>query len=328
MKKISVIMPIYNSESTVRESIVSVINQTFNDYELILVNDGSTDSTEKICKEFQKKYNFIKYYKLNNGGVSRARNFGLSIAEAKYVCFIDSDDLYENNYLEVLYNNIDNGNDMVVCGYKLFGEKNKDFPCTIRNNIELKSKIEMLQGNIMFNQLWNKIYKLSIIKNNNLTFNENINLGEDAIFNIKYLLYCDDIYIISDSLYKYRITNSGLGFKYRKNGGEIKLNIFREMYKLYQVKGYNIKYIEKNIVKQYISWIANIVNKKNKDNIQEKFNDLSNIFKNEYYHDDYKLLDCSKYRILLSILNIRIVAYLTGNIANLYDNYQKKKIYN
>lgn len=327
MKKISVIMPIYNSEKTVEESIKSVINQTFSDYELILINDGSTDSSEKICEDFQKKYKFVKYYKLENGGVSKARNFGLSVAEAKYVCFIDSDDLYEPNYLETLYNEIAKGNDMVVCGYKLFGKKNKDLYCVNNNDMNLKSKIEILQDSIMFNQLWNKIYKLSTIKQNKITFDESINLGEDAIFNIKYLSYCNNLYMISDCLYKYRVTDSGLGFKYRKNGGEIKLNIFRELYNLYQGKGYNTKYIEKNILKQYIAWAANIVNKKNKDNLQIKFKDLSNVFKNKHYKSDYKLLKSKKYKILLSVLNINVIAYFVGKLANLYDNYQKKKIY-
>ena len=113
--QISIIIPIYNAANTLDYCINSIINQDFTNWELLLINDGSTDGSFVICKRFEAKDNRIKTFTQNNSGVSAARNLGLKEAHGKYICFIDSDDYIESCYLSSLYKYKDY--DLVICGY-------------------------------------------------------------------------------------------------------------------------------------------------------------------------------------------------------------------
>lgn len=331
---VSIILPVYNSEDTISETIESLLNQSFQGkYEIIIINDGSTDSSLKIINNYQKKFSsIIKVIDKNNTGVSDSRNAGIKKAIGKYITFIDSDDLYDRDYLNILSNSLEKNIscDLAICGYKLVGDKHKNISVDkLKENVtKVNDKIiQKLQNDLLFNQLWNKIYKSDIIKNNSIEFNKNLSLGEDAIFNIEYLKYVNDIYIVDKCLYKYRITNNGLGFKYRKNGGQLKLFIFRKMYELYKKNNFDLKYVEKNILKQYISWIANIVNKKNKDNFLNKYKSIKNIWKNDYYKSDYSKISNYKIKFIFIMLKFTLFAYAIGMLANCYDSMKKKKIY-
>ena len=127
-KDISIIVPIYNSEKYLKKCIDSIINQTKKELEIILINDGSTDNSEKIIKEYKDKR--IKYIKNTNQGIGTTRNQGIKEATGKYLMFIDSDDYIENNACELLYNKAEKDNlDMVVCDFyreKEDGEKKED----------------------------------------------------------------------------------------------------------------------------------------------------------------------------------------------------------
>ena len=108
MPKFSIIIPVYNTEKYLDKCLSSVFNQTFSDYEVIVVNDGSTDSSDEIIKKFEKKYSNLKYIIKENGGLSSARNRGVSESSGDYILFLDSDDYYENDLLFKLSNNLDN----------------------------------------------------------------------------------------------------------------------------------------------------------------------------------------------------------------------------
>lgn len=116
---ISIIIPVYNSEKTLKRCVDSILNQTFNrDIEILLVNDGSKDSSESICLEYQNNDKRIKYFKKENGGVSSARNLGIYEAKGEYIAFVDSDDYVEPNMYEIMLNKISkDGSDIVICGY-------------------------------------------------------------------------------------------------------------------------------------------------------------------------------------------------------------------
>ncbi len=116
--KVSVIVPIYNVEKYLRKSLDSLANQTINDYEVILVNDGSTDNSQSIIDEYVEKYSVFKGFKKENGGMSSARNFGLKYAKGEYIAFVDSDDFVELNFLEKLYDKAKKDkSDVVICDY-------------------------------------------------------------------------------------------------------------------------------------------------------------------------------------------------------------------
>lgn len=119
MKKITIIMPVFNKEKYIRETIESVLNQTLNEFEFIIIDDGSTDKSGIISDVYARKDERIRVIHIPNGGVSNARNIGLDMAEGEYITFIDADDRVTEGYLENLYDCITNSKaDMVISGYK------------------------------------------------------------------------------------------------------------------------------------------------------------------------------------------------------------------
>lgn len=143
MSEISVIVPVYNVEKYLSKCISSILEQSFTDFELILVNDGSKDSSGRLCDGYKEKDSRIKVIHQENTGLSAARNKGLEASEGKYVTFVDSDDFIHPNMLEVLYNNIREYNtDISVCGYHLVYEGKQVSKNSGENNITLYTNIE------------------------------------------------------------------------------------------------------------------------------------------------------------------------------------------
>lgn len=163
--KISVIIPVYNVEKYLDKCILSVLKQTLKNIEIILVNDGSTDSSAEIIKKYSNKYDNIKVVTKENGGLSSARNAGLAIAEGKYITFLDSDDYITKNYLKNLYDAAErNNSDMAVCGqYKVDGKGN------ILSKITYPVKNE---GNCVLRKMniAGKLYRRSYIEKHNICF--------------------------------------------------------------------------------------------------------------------------------------------------------------
>ena len=126
-KKISLIIPCYNQSAFLVECLESVAQQTFTDWECILINDGSTDNTEEICKKWVEKDERFHYFKKENGGVSSARNFGIEKSTGIYILPLDGDDKIAENYLKLASEKLENGFDVVYCLAKYFGERNENF---------------------------------------------------------------------------------------------------------------------------------------------------------------------------------------------------------
>ena len=213
MCRISVIIPVYNVENYLERCLNSIIKQITIHDEIILVDDCSTDSSGKICKAYEKKYQNIRYYKQEkNGGPSKTRNFGLEKAQGKYIIFIDSDDFVEDNYIDVMIENIQNY-DLVICAYYLVYEskKEKRIVSMKSQGLNNKSIVQLLKNNEMLNSSCNKMYKMDIIKRNHITFDENENRGEDLLFNLDYINYAKSNIFISDKrLYNYIMKDTGL----------------------------------------------------------------------------------------------------------------------
>lgn len=203
MKKgISIIVPIYNSEKYLNKCIDSLINQTEKNIEIILVNDGSTDNSEEIIKEYKDKR--IKYYKNKNQGIGKTRNFGIEQATGSYIMFVDSDDYIEKNACEKMYNKAVNENlDVVLCDfYKEYDNGNiEEIHTNSFNNSSLKEN-----PNIITDYLcpWAKIYDRKMIIDNNIKFVENLKY-EDAPFVIKALCTAKKIGKIDECLNYYLI---------------------------------------------------------------------------------------------------------------------------
>lgn len=203
--KISIIVPIYNKSETLKHCIDSILNQEYQNLELVLVDDGSSDNSFDICSNYAEKDTRVKVFKKKNGGVSSARNFGLKVASGKFIQFVDADDFLEKNMCSKMVDAMALGDfDVVVCSYKKHTEgkiKEKtslDFEC--ENVSQFKDKFSFLFENALFNPPWNKLYKREKI---NFLFDENFSLGEDLLFNLEYFKTCKKVKIIKTCLYNY-----------------------------------------------------------------------------------------------------------------------------
>ena len=176
---ISIIVPIYNAEKYLNKCIDSLINQTKKEIELILINDGSTDKSEEIVKLYNDDR--IKYFKNNNQGIGKTRNFGIKKAVGKYIMFLDSDDFLELNACEMMYNKVEKNNlDIAMCDfYKLYDNGNIEKVKQVDfKDSSLKDNPKILNENL---SPWAKIYKRDLIIKNNIKFVENLKY-EDAPF--------------------------------------------------------------------------------------------------------------------------------------------------
>lgn len=334
--KVSIILPVYNRANTINDTIESVMQQSYKNFELIIVDDGSKDNSQQICRKYELKDNRIKLIKKENGGPSQARNVGLKIAKGKYLMFIDSDDKYKADMIEKMVTEIERRNsDIVVCNFN--NRSNiKEF-----YNQTLEKGIEKLQINYLFNPLWNKIYILNIIKENNIKFFEKIERGEDYRFNIDYFRYINKITYISESLYIYNVQMDSLTKKTRENEFELSIsnleynigmlleknievsNFFKEQYcKIAKETIFSLMKLKKNRIeiKEKIKYIRKFLQQDNilkEDLLKQKIHMITkenalirNLLKNEKYN----------FLIIYSILRNKM-----KNIKSKWVDYERKK---
>lgn len=213
MDKISIIIPVYNVEKYLENCLEKVLNQTYKNLEIILVDDGSKDNSGKLCDEYAKMDSRIKVIHQKNGGLSMARNSGLDIATGKYIMFVDSDDYYELNSCELLYNEIkEKDADLVIGNYihtKSNGEKWEKplFDKELYKNFKLSIKDYKKSFFVMNSVVWNKIFKREFIEKYHLRFVSGA-VAEDAIFSTFCYVHTDKAYFINDIVYNYRQNDS------------------------------------------------------------------------------------------------------------------------
>lgn len=241
---ISIIIPCFNVERTIIQALESIENQTFKDYEVILVDDGSTDSTFKIISNYNGKIkDKISIYKQINKGVSSARNIGLSKARGKYLSFLDADDLYMPHFLETLYREIEVNNcDISMCRY----HNDIKYNYGLINSSILLTKEEILNKYFCKRSeklsFWCALYKKEIIKKNNILFDISKKYGEDSKFFCEYLFFCDNVCaFIDESLYIYTDQPFSVMKKntYRKTDNII---IFKQILELWKIDISDIRY--------------------------------------------------------------------------------------
>lgn len=318
--KVSIILPVYNSEQTIANTIESVLNQTYKNIELIIVNDGSKDNSETICLSYAKSDNRIIFESISNNGVGHARNLAISKARGEYICFIDSDDIYEPDYIEIMLKNAKE-NEMVISGYYavIDGESHIVSSDGFVTS-DICDCIEKLQSKLMFNQLWNKLYKRNILVENNIKFNEKISLCEDLMFNIEYIKYCRSISVIENPLYEYFIGTSGLGFRYKKNNSYLKLESIDKLEELYDINKKNKEYIYHSYFRQYISLFADISCRENNSKLTDKLSEIKNVIKSDKYKEIVKCIrKISFIKGAILSLNISLVYYWLGKLAWAYN---------
>lgn len=205
--KITIIVPIYNSERYLKKCIQSILAQSYDDFELILIDDGSTDSSGQICDEFSKQNTRIKVYHESNKGVSTARNRGLELASGDWITFIDSDDWIEPDYLLGLISN-NEGYDFIISYYNVLGWKgwiNDPWEDNCYTGEHIKDSFD--NNMRRFDFICGKMYRNSIIKEYGIRFNPKISYAEDSIFTLNYVLNISSIRVLSSALYCYNCSS-------------------------------------------------------------------------------------------------------------------------
>ena len=211
---ISIIMPMFNVEKYVSAAIESVINQTFDNWELLIIDDGSTDNSYLIAKKYTHNDSRIKLFTKKNGGLSDARNFGLERVNGEFVHFFDSDDIIQLDFYEKLLSAINDGNyDFVICGYykdvENLGNTIKSYPFSYRTidsaNINENQFFEFYS--YLFNYAWNKVFRTSFLKQNGLLFKVGLSIIEDKEFMSKVIKFKPSFLIIDYIGYRYQIRN-------------------------------------------------------------------------------------------------------------------------
>ncbi|MEQ8154210.1 MAG: glycosyltransferase family 2 protein [Clostridiaceae bacterium] len=296
---ISVIIPIYNVEPYLRRCINSVLNQTYNNLEIILVDDGSPDNCGIICDEYAKNHDRIKVIHKRNGGLSDARNAGLNIASGKYIGFIDSDDWVSNIYLQKLYDLISNHNsDISVCNFvKAYDEKD-----LLSNNhcIELYEYNNIEALNQYFNKYyiqmvvsWGKLYKTALFKDIGFPVGR---IHEDEFTTHKLLYKANKVVFTTESLYYYwqrQDSITGVGFNLK--GRLHRLEALKERCEFYKHSGLEVLW--KNALRIYfyeIIYIYGSINcKENKSTIFElkiKANEIKETILNNDFSFRFRVL--------------------------------------
>lgn len=207
----SVVVPVYNVEKYLRECVDSILSQTFTDFELILVDDGSKDSSGAICDEYAQKDNRVKVIHKENGGLSDARNFGTDAANGEYVVYVDSDDYISgNDFLEKIYEKAQQGADIICYKFRKYFEDTKTFSkceyslSDIGNYNSLAERINYLvKSDAFYCSAWSKSIKLSILKDNDIKFEKGL-LGEDQEWYYHVLLKAKSIDGIDKDYIVYR----------------------------------------------------------------------------------------------------------------------------
>jgi len=299
---ISVIVPIYNVEKYLSKCIESIINQTYKDLEIILVNDGSLDNCPRICDEYAKKDNRIKVIHKENGGVSTARNIGLDKALGDYIFFVDSDDYLDLRMIEVLYNNMKKYKaDISMCNYI----RVDNYDVKVSNNeeqIEIYSNIQALnrlykdtytfhEDYALFIAPWNKLYKKELFDNLRYPIGK---IYEDGATIYKVLYKSNKIVHTNQILYYYYQSPNSISRKKFDKTRLDRLDAFKGQMEFYKDKGLNELYFYAfntylNMFIEYYS-LANIVGQ------PEMAEYMKNKFKKEFKKAK-KELNLSKERI-------------------------------
>ncbi len=217
--KYSIIIPVYNAGKTLNRCVKSILNQSFSDYEIILVNDGSKDNSLKICDDFSKKYENIKSINKPNGGASSARNKGLDNAVGDYILFVDSDDYVNENYFSE-FEKYDATNGLVVFTNS-WVSNTKTGKREIKDNFEdsdIYGKTKYLIDSRTINGTMGKIFDRNLIERLNLRFDERMPVAEDFIFCLTYLMNCTNIIIKNISVYIYDESSTDSLLRSRKKG--------------------------------------------------------------------------------------------------------------
>ena len=270
---VSIIIPVYNAEKFIAECIDSILCQTFQDFELLLIDDGSTDSSFNICSNYAQKDTRVRCFHKKNEGVSMTRNYGIWQAKGEYIVFVDADDVVSPEFLSNLI--VDEISDIVITGY-LSKRKGKIVSTHIfekQNLIELKDCLD-IDNILAYGSPWGKLFKSEIINEHNLEFNIQLSNHEDRLFCFQYIKYVKTMSITNTADYIYINRESGNSLSRDKKipweKSILAFNLIKqelkELTQIHQIKFCNIPTTMDILTRIYIESYNNF-NKSNEKNI-------------------------------------------------------------
>lgn len=335
-KKLSFIIPIYNSENTILKSVNMIIKQKKKyPFEIILVDDGSTDQTGRICKSLSEQNNFIKYYKKENSGVSSARNAGIEFATGEWVYFIDADDELKNGAIEILFKLIGNTtSNIIFTGYDSIKETTSILKKSINKKTNILKLMTLDTKNLKKDKdindifllwtCWGKLYRRDFLINNNIKFDEKLTLGEDILFLLNCYDFCDEVDINFSTTYYYNNYNISLskGFNKKRIDNTKNLAIIYTEWAKKQTIDIQ-KSVEKFIIQRVLACISKYyLNIENNMKFDEKIYDFSKLcniceIKNAIYQSKYSQFVEKKKTSLIYLISLFFLK------KNKYDKLMK-----
>lgn len=270
---VTIILPAYNAEKYITRCIESVLKQTYKNFEFIIIDDGSTDNTLKIARDFAKKDCRINVISQNNCGVSKTRNYGVQIAKGEFILFIDSDDYIDSNMIyHLLEKSIQTGSDVIQCGYKVFGDNETGKEICAKESMFLKEEaVDFYLDNLELCVVpWNKLIRKDCIKN--IKFPENRRYEDEAIM-YRLFFEAESIYNINEKFYHYYVNEEG--FMQSSEGDLSKtIDLMEAKKDLYIYIKENVPTVKKKAETErvnnlFFSYLAAIKTKKN-DAIKQK----------------------------------------------------------
>lgn len=326
--EVSIILPVYNVENTLRRCIDSILAQTESNFEVLLIDDGSSDSSGKICDYYCNEDNRVRVIHKDNGGVSSARNIGLKTAKGRWIVFIDSDDYVDENYIKNLVSAAKVYNcQLVQAGFKKISG-DREFTINASPNIENIpiSSIDLLSYLRGFAVC--KLFIREIIEINGLKFEETLTLAEDLCFVLQYVNCIDRITFIPDSNYSYVEYNYSASYKLHKPQSLLKLwQLENSILNDFQKKATYISLSEwqrdiSNYIFEWItSWIIHYANGPLDKNISRELED--------YYEDYYSVLKNHKLKSLVKNYIAKLILNKKFRLASfllfIISKYKQKK---
>ena len=311
MPKVSIIVPVYNTEKYLRTCLDSIMAQTFTDFEAILVDDGSTDSSGRICDEYATKDSRFVVVHKQNGGVSSARNIGIEKAKGRWVTFVDCDDWLDSHFLEsfVVYDD-DNKNRLIIGGCTRFGDYGGVLGPKNTETIEIKNKLSCLWNDLngfVYWYPWGKMFNRETIIENGIRFDKSMFYSEDFIFILEYLNVISSFQTITKYEYHYLQTrNKSDKFKMSFEQFISHLNIIEKSINQIEKKcNYKFNIVRNNVrlrlFNNFISYLFLISDYKEFKKNMKGFRAMNNV------SDFLKEINCSwKKRIVLLFLPLRL----------------------
>lgn len=294
MPQVSVILPVFNSSQFISKCIESVLAQSFSDFELIIVDDGSTDNTFELCASYSEKDSRIKLIRQENLGVSSARNNALSVCSGKYVTFIDSDDTYYNDTLKTLYENITITKSQIsICDAIAVTDSdikeletivNLPESCVLdRKHIKPDVLLEIAGA------VWRCIYDISIIRKHSILFPKELKIAEDRIFNLYAIGYANRISYIKRPLYHRYLHGSSTVHRYHsdyftivKQGRAATKDVLMSVWD--NEPTYQVAYLNQFVFASIVA-VENIKHKDSPHNFRKRWHEISLICNDEELHN-------------------------------------------